>query len=79
MLIPPLPQLRRAKDGQPSTCGVLVCVAVALLCLGAAAGGVAYYLLRRKANARSGPNALEGTFVNPVIQGNFPDPFILAR
>jgi hypothetical protein len=52
---------------------------VALLCLGAAAGGVAYYLLRRKAAAQSGPNAVDGTFVNPVIQDNFPDPFILAR
>ena len=58
---------------------MLICVAMALLCLGAAAGGVAYYLLRRKPASDSGPNALDGSFVNPVIQTNFPDPFILAR
>ncbi len=52
---------------------------MALLCLGAAAGGVAYYLLRRKPTAASGPNAVDGAFVNPVIQANFPDPFIMAR
>ena len=58
---------------------MLICVLMALLCLGAAAGGVAYYLLRRKSTAASGPNAVDGAFVNPVIQANFPDPFIMAR
>ena len=71
---------RRAKDGgQPSTCSVLLCVAAALLCLAAAAGGVTYYVLRHKADAASAPDALRGTFVNPVIPGNFADPFVLAR
>ena len=70
----------RAKgDGRPSRCGVLLCVATALLCLVAAAGGVTFYVLRHKADAANGPNALRGTFVNPVIPGNFADPFVLAR
>ena len=69
----------RAKDGQASTRGVLLCVATAALCLAAAAGGVTYYVLRRKSDAANGPDALRGTYVNPVIRGNFADPFVLAR
>ncbi len=70
----------RAKDeGQPSRCGVLLCIAAALLCLVAAAGGVTFYVLRHKSDAASAPNALTGTFINPVIPGNFADPFVLAR
>ena len=56
-----------------------MCIAAALLCLVAAAGGVTFYVLRHKSDAASAPNALHGTFINPVIPGNFADPFVLAR